>query len=163
VAAPPDQFWILVAALVGWIIQRMNAAKKKADPARRQAEADAASEEERTRRVQEAVQRRIAERRGGLQPARVPVPPRPIVVLPAEPPPELEELVQVVRPVELPKPPSLAMAGPKPPVMNTPPIPLAPVHPIVEELRQPESARRAILLREILGPPIAQRAGWTNR
>ena len=184
----------LAAAFAAWLKQR---ASKK--PARR-SEGDS-TEEERTRRVQEEIRRKIAQRRaeGTAAPERVtrereaepvgqqpevepvetseapetPIPPvdpfggkdawskwrdrRPL----AEPPvPAVSEpalATAVAPPISVPldpRPtPSAAIGAPSPILAQPHPV----VSPWVSELGGPGGLRKAVVWREILGPPVALR------
>jgi len=141
--------------------------------------ADAMEEAERTRRIQEEIRRKILERRSGGVPVPAPVEeysevpgwqgegPRPRTVVA---PPPLDESVlarqralqeqldalEVKRAATRARavsrtfpsaPPSIRSAGAK--VVETRPLVLA--------LRNPASLRQAIILREVLGPPVGLR------
>jgi hypothetical protein len=145
--------------------------------------ADAMEEAERTRRIQEEIRRKILERRSGGAPAPMPVPvpvedmrevpgwqgegPRPRTL--ATPPPLDEAVMSRQRALQeqldaleikraatraraesraFPSaPPSIRSAGTK--VVETRPLVLA--------LRNPASLRQAVVLREVLGPPVGLR------
>jgi len=140
-------------------------------------------EAERTRRIQEEIRRRIMERRG-LMPAPPPAPDS-VEAAPEflEPPPMFEE----VRPVMVEPPPMQAMdataapgysrelerqqqilqrlremetarqayAGIAPATVEAPVS--APANRLPANLRTPTGLRRAVVLREILGPPVGMR------
>jgi hypothetical protein len=127
-----------------------------------------AEDEERTRRVREDILRKIAERR-----ARAAVAPPPATLrverVPPEPPPVVAAAPYAGRgPAEAAAATPPAQA-PVPGVIGRlpSPLPAAPLAPSVqgpsigalwlEELRGRENVRRAILVREILGPPLALR------
>ncbi len=144
--------------------------------------ADALEEAERTRRIQEEIRRKILERRGGTPPpVAVPEPaaeyreepewleegPRPRPAPVAPPPLEdavlarqraLQEQLQALEERRTaarartssfpPPPPPLATAGGR----RSSALPA-----LVASLRDPAAVRRAILLREVLGPPVSLR------
>jgi hypothetical protein len=144
------------------LVARMLRARSKA-AAKRDGAAPAGQDDERTRRVREEIQRRIAERRGLAvpPPAAQPVPAPPVVfVEPAEPPPpvsdieavlaEQRRLAEEVRALDRAKPapipvPFRAPGGTDPAGDGRPgPFP---------ELATAAAARRAVILREVLGSP----------
>jgi hypothetical protein len=173
------QLLVVIFAGVVWLLKFLGRAKAAATqasnaprPARPQ-ESDAAEaaarrameDEERAQRVREDIQRRIAERQaraeGGLRPASVRperVSPPPLVparmfreaepVIPSAAFPPVETRAPAMVPGRPPAAAAAVGAGP----LGPPPGVLW-----LDELRSPETARRAILLREILGPPIALR------
>jgi hypothetical protein len=169
------QLLVVIVAGIAWALKLVgkasSAAARKAGPSvegeRREAEeAEEAArrsveDEERARRVREEILRKIAERRAQATGAPPPAPPRVRRV-----PPPIEPPRVTVIPVE-----AVASRAPAPPTFVSPlpaarPPPAsiaamahgpAPVSPWLEELRTPDAARRAILLREILGPPVALR------
>ena len=174
------QVLVLIFAGVVWVLKLIgkatSAAAPRAGPAgearppETEADEDAArrglEDEERARRVREDILRKIAERRAQAQrvpppaPARVqripmPVlePPRATVIPLPEAPEEAAypalRAAPAGRPAPMPPPPAVAPA--------TIGSGSAPGSVWLDELRAPESARRAILLREILGPPVALR------
>jgi len=138
-------------------------------------------EAERTRRIQEEIRRRIMERRG-LMPAAPPVTAGEAPEYP-EPPPMMEE----VRPVMVEPPPMQAMdaaaapgysrelerqqqilqrlreletarqayAGIAPAIVEA--LVSAPANRLPADLRTPTGLRRAVVLREILDPPVGMR------
>ncbi|HVW21111.1 MAG TPA: hypothetical protein VHC86_07825 [Opitutaceae bacterium] len=127
----------------------------------------AAEEEERTRRVREEVARKIAARR--RQESRFPAPLAPFPapapasesdadaaedsVLTAPVRAEEQKLVQQVKAMQA------AEAAPAPAFTPYAPPALsgAAESPWLAELREPGGARRAVILREILGPPLSLR------
>lgn len=146
-------------------------------------QADALEEEERTRRIQEEIRRKIMERRGGAAPVppAVPVPvdtyreqsgwreeaPRPLPV-PVAPPP-LDETIMArqralqeqIEALEVRRAATRARAG-------SPVFPSAPatvrkdarrdeLPALVTALRPPHALRQAVILREVLGPPVSMR------
>jgi hypothetical protein len=148
--------------------------------------ADAMEEEVRTRRIQEEIRRKIQERRGGGAPAPVAPPLReeaPAYEMPSEPdwreqealrpapqpPPlddgvlarqralqeQLEALAERRAALAAPRSesPAAATATAAFAVGTAPPKSGA----LLRDLRNPESIRRAIILREVLGPPLALR------
>jgi hypothetical protein len=128
------QILVAVAAVIAlWAKQRREAARSRSEgpaaPAAGQADA---MEEERTRRVQEEIRRKIAQRNAGPEEAPVlaeatPPPPPPVPARPAPAP-----APAAVRAVE-------------------------PAGDWLAELRGTQGARRAMVLREILGPPVGLR------
>lgn len=134
--------------------------------------ADAMEEEVRTRRIQEEIRRKIEERRSGGASAPVPPPLREEVAPRSAPQPpalddgvlgrqralqeQLEALVERRRaalaaarndsPVTASATSAMAV-GTAPPKSGA----------LLRDLRNPESIRRAIILREVLGPPLALR------
>lgn len=169
--------WALVA-IVGAVAAKKKAGQTKAA----RGEPSPVDEAERTRRVREEVARKIAARQrqdAGERLARLGAPPPPQPKPAAAPapaiPPDLYEwsgtarledealtapvrseesrLAEEVRAVQARQAaPERASTPYTPPVVVT-----APESPWLTELRQPGGARRAILLREILGPPLALR------
>jgi hypothetical protein len=148
--------------------------------------ADAMEEEVRTRRIQEEIRRKIQERRGGAAPVPAPPPLReeaPAYEMPAEPdwreqeapraapqPPPLDDGVlarqralqeQLEALAE--RRAALAASRSESPVAATAVAagPVGTASPksgaLLRDLRNPESVRRAIVLREELGPPLALR------
>lgn len=162
-AASPDPGWLssqlVFVAIAGatWLFRVIKssgdasrrAQAKPAEPAPAATLAELArEEEERTRRVREEIRRKIAERRAGSGvPPRVfeekwrPIPPA------AEPeaPPAPAEMPAAAAAFQASAIPAVAAPGPSAGVLW------------LEELRTRDSARRAILVREILGPPVALR------
>jgi len=153
----------IALALAAWAAATWSKLKK------RQATAapPAVDESERTRRVQEEVRRKIAERRAAIPPidpfggpsrrvvkpalAPVPVPPAPrddSEVLERQR--WLAEQASVLDAASRRSAAGVAQAA------LTTPLPVI-VSPWLAELREPASFRRAILLREILGPPVGLR------
>jgi hypothetical protein len=148
--------------------------------------ADAMEEEVRTRRIQEEIRRKIQERRGGGAPVPAPPPLReeaPAYEMPSEPdwreqeaprsapqPPPLDDGVlarqralqeQLEALAE--RRAALAASRSESPVAATA-VAAAAVGTaspksgaLLRDLRNPESVRRAIVLREVLGPPLALR------
>ncbi|HEX3731098.1 MAG TPA: hypothetical protein VHV47_14900 [Opitutaceae bacterium] len=169
--------WAIVA-IVGAV-----AAKKKAGQAKAaRGEPSPVAEAERTRRVREEVARKIAARQrqdAGDRLARLGVPPPPQPKPVAAPAPvfpsdlyewsgsarrEDEALTAPVRSeesrlAEEVRAMQAAQAAPeRASTPYTPPVmPATPESPWFTELRQPGGVRRAIVLREILGPPLALR------
>jgi hypothetical protein len=151
----------LLAVLAAWVVATWKKLSKpgggKAAPA-----AAAADETERTRRVQEEVRRKIAERRAGFPPPSA-APPRvaPRVVPPMEdvPADELAEgrerqrkLLEQIRALDAGR-----TAAPVAPVSGPSATAASPASDWLAELREPANARRAIVWREILGPPVGLR------
>lgn len=147
---------LLVTALAIWSNRRRATARAAVRPPAPVREDP--MEAERTRRVQEDIRRKIAQRAARAAP--------PVIAAAGSEPSA--------------PPPSLAMAPPPPadqPLFAAPPSFAAPVSPIeaspfrrdpapaaapprrdwLAELRERQGARRAIVLREILGPPVGLR------
>jgi hypothetical protein len=153
----------VAAAFALWNKQRRSAAKK-AEPARVSREGDA-MEAERRRRVQEDIRRKIAQR------AARPNPPA-SGEAPPEPPVAAERFNPVAAgragPIGAGKLESVSAPGRQPaaavsPIEASPfrrdlaPAPPAPPPDWLVELRDHSGVRRAILLREILSPPVGLR------
>jgi hypothetical protein len=155
------------AALALWNKQR-RAAAKKAGPARVSGN-DEAMEAERRRRVQEDIRRKIAQRAARPAPleAREEASQPPMVAEPTEPftnggpgrapagafsPAGAAKFAPVAAPPGGPQPFSPIAASPF--RKDLPPAPPAPTPDWLVELRDPSGVRRAILLREILSPPV---------
>lgn len=166
--------WWLVLAAGAWLVQRIQAAQKKAAATRPGADA-AEDEAARTRRVQAEVRRRIAERRSAPPPAPPPfdggeIPPEPVMEAPIEAAPGRVAIER--RPTA---PPGgwdadlatvaanqrAAMVVPRGSSAETAAAQTAELNGRaalwLAELRNPATVRRAVLLREILGPPIGLR------
>jgi hypothetical protein len=171
------QVLVLVIAGVIWVLKlvgRMSSSASRrdgpaAEPRRQETEADedaarrGLEDDERARRVREDILRKIAERR--VQAERVPPPPPRVQRIPRLP---LEPPRATVIPVrEVPAEDAYPALRAAPAVRLAPmpaPVAAAAVGPgsspgavWLDELRTRDSARRAILLREILGPPVALR------
>ncbi|GAB1488883.1 hypothetical protein MASR2M8_13310 [Opitutaceae bacterium] len=146
--------------------------------------ADALEEEQRTRRIQEEIRRKILERRAGTDPVPMPPPLResaPAYEAPAEIPSWREETPRAPQP-----PPvddgvlarqralqeqlqalaerraaiAAARSGASAPVATAKAavrVMPAKTGALLRDLRDPESMRRAIILREVLGPPVSLR------
>jgi len=188
------RIWLLVFGGIAWLlkaVQGTKSARSSRPAAPSDTEADAQS---RTRRVQEEVRRKIAERQAGRRPAAIPpasytgpvaspvVAPRPVADRPSwmdrgrdsapiqieEPPTEVsaEETAALVRQQKLAdqlnalneadraaqaRQSAAITAGVTPAPVNTP------AEGWLAELREPPGVRRAILVREILGPPVCFR------
>jgi hypothetical protein len=199
-----NHIWVVVviAGLVTRALQAVrgntSATKKTAEPSRRQEYVDA-EQAERTRKIREEIQRKIAERRGPGAAPPAPEPARPRLRVQdrspeATTPPSVLELPPMVRKV----------FGPAPAVEPTP-IPVEAVtssaelarqaaladqlrqviarktaeerratfassladqqqvallvnrEALLDDLHDPEALRRAFILREVLGPPMAMR------
>ncbi len=170
------QLRVVIFSGVVWVVEMLGKAKAAAArasnaprPAGQQdsEEAEAAArrameDEERAQRVREDILRRIAERRARAEGAARPASARPERVLPPPLVPlELDrEPEPVVASAALPPAPVMVLRGPPAEAAaaaGTGPLGSSPGLPWLDELRTPETARRAILLREILGPPIALR------
>jgi hypothetical protein len=165
----------ILLLFLGWVVAtwRKMAKKNAAAPPPARAALD---EDERTRRVKEEVRRKIAER----QATRAPAPP----AARQETPPETRRLpggvTEIFAPVDADAPPAVDYAaermrqerlgkeiaaieaGLPPPIAShqayappsaVPPPPLG----WLAALRDPLDVRRAIILREILGPPVGLR------
>ncbi len=147
------QILVAVAAVLAlWVKQRREAARSRGEaPGATGSGRPDPTEEERTRRVQEEIRRKIAQR-NAWQAAREDAPPvmtdEPAVASDSEP-----EGVQ-----SLPDAPRMfARAQALPPRAEPPPAPAAPAGDWLAELRGTQGARRAMVLREILGPPVGLR------
>jgi len=142
---------LLVFPAVVWLVNQVRAAgtARTAAQSGKAASGGDAAGAERTRRVQEEVRRRIAERRGMQAPAREPDQPR--------------ATVQARSPVQ---PPALAPAfaaayaadrvAARAPASSSLFVTPGAVE-LMLELHDPAQLRRAIILREVLGPPVALR------
>lgn len=149
--------------------------------------ADAMEEELRTRRIQEEIRRKIQERRGGGAPAPMPPPLReeaPAYEAPTEPvwreeaprsapqPPPLDDGVlarqralQEQLQALADRRAALAASRSEAPAMvaatsagvGAARVATPKSGALLRDLRDPESMRRAIILREVLGPPVALR------
>ncbi len=148
--------------------------------------AEAMEEELRTRRIQEEIRRKIQERRGGGVPAPVPPPLREEAPAYEAPPEPVWREEEVSRPVPAPPPlddgvlarqralqeqlqaladrrAALAAARSEAPATvaamsaGAPRAASPKSGALLRDLRDPESMRRAIVLREVLGPPVALR------
>ena len=174
---------VLFAAAV-WLLNRIGAAQKKnaARPGPAKPAESEAEEAERTRRVQEEVRRRIAERRALAQSEAAPA--APAMPEPFEPPrigeeappaeavaaPEYDEEAVLARQrnlesqlvaLEAAKAAALAQAkaaaaAPRPGSRGPARSP-ATAYALLADLQDPSAVRRAIVLREILGAPVGLR------
>ncbi len=171
------QLLVVIFAGVVWLLKflgKAKAAASQASNAPRAAQppeseaAEAAArrgieDEERAQRVREDILRRIAERRaraeGGLRPA--PVRPERVLPPPLVPARMNREAEPVISSPAFPpaetRPPAVVPSRPPAVAVGAGPFGPPPGNLWLDELRSPETARRAILLREILGPPIALR------
>jgi hypothetical protein len=171
---------VLFAAAV-WLLNRIGAAHKK-NAARPGPVQPADGEAERTRRVQEEVRRRIAERRAPAQSGAAPAAPvepdsfePPRIGEEAAPPdavaaPEDAEEAILARQrslesqlmaLEAGKAAALAQAraaaaAPRPGSRGPAGSPAA-AHALLADLQDPSAVRRAVVLREILGAPVGLR------
>lgn len=145
---------------------------------------EAFEEAERTRKIQEEIRRKILERRGGAAPAPVPVPTVPAPSMqeyreepewmgegppPRTAPPPLDEAVlarqralqEQIYALEARRAATKAQAAakgfPAAEGVQTGTRPYAELPALVTALKQPAALRQAIILREILGPPVALR------
>ncbi len=165
-------FFIAIAVVA--ILQRLKKSGQEESPPRSQA---APEEEERTRRIQEEIRRRIMERRG-LAPARQtteeqhrpfpPAPPmieeiRPIQVEPpslVEIPDDVDDSVEYRRQQDLIERARVAEAARRSRTAVAEPAPAAVAEhsgQLIPSLHDRSGLRRAIVLREILGPPVGLR------
>jgi hypothetical protein len=167
------QVLVVVAIAIAALFQKLKQARSQEAAGRTPATdpEDAA----RTRRIQEEIRRRIRERRG-LAPA---APPAPVTAgdepeFPS-PPPMIEEVRPiVVEPPPVPVADAAATSGyaaeyarqqqmlQQLRALKAAPAPVgaavaAPVSRLPTDLRHPAGLRRAIVLREILGPPLGMR------
>ncbi len=155
--------FLAIVAVVARLIARVKAAAAKAESPPPGPAAPAGGQVDRTDEVRDAVRRKIAERRLAAAP-----PP-----LEPEPPPDIgseeieavlarqKRLVDQMRALEEAK-----SRAPRPPAPGPMPAAAAPAflpahtaspHAFLVELRDVGNARRAIVLREILGAPVALR------
>jgi hypothetical protein len=173
------QILFLVAIAVATVVQRLKKAEKAGETPRPAAATP--EEEERTRRVQEDIRRRIMERRGLAPADSDEEEPRAILAAP----PMIEE----VRPLRVETPSGVAAAAAaaeariaaelkrqqemvervraleearRSKAVLTPPVPAGAAagdsgEQLLPDLRSGSGLRRAIMLREILGPPVALR------
>jgi len=165
-------FFPILALFFGWVASTIKKNKDKSAAASKSAPAGG-DEAERTRKVQETIRRKIAERRAAIppldpfggpggrlrrlmdQPNVVPV--RPVAVPPPMPDERalldsearLAAQVRQVQDVQQMAPAAVAAA---PAGVLQPPV-----SPWLLELREPSGIRRAIILREILGAPVGLR------
>ena len=160
-------FLPLIIIAVTWLLgARATRGLKKPGPT---AAPPSLDETERTRRVREEVQRKIAERRREAAPSRAPSPaPAPAAAMRPAPPADEEDeaeaslqrqqsLATQVRVLEEARMAAevrtralASFAAPNAPAVRSP-------SDWLQELRDPRSVRRAIVLREILSPPVALR------
>lgn len=171
-----DNLWWLVLAGAAWLLQRVKAAQKKAAQTKPGGgRPPAGGEAERTRRVREDIRRRVEERLAGRGISLPPEPPRreappapPPLYAPADSeavaaPPDVNDLAERLRALRAADAATrvreevAAFAAPDAPPAAGPEAPPAQLSPWQAALREPGSARRAIVLREILGPPAAFR------
>lgn len=171
--------WVVLIAGVSWLSKLIRGRPKPGSPA---PGAPDGEEAERTRRVQEEVRRRIAERRSRVfQSAPETAAPRPAAqnqgenlrkliakMAGEEPaPPALDEakaalarqraIEEKLRVLESEQAAALARAAQTAAVMPAPSAPAVSPAGWLGELRDPRGLRRAIVLREILGPPVGLR------
>jgi hypothetical protein len=160
---------------LGWVVAtwRKMAKKNAAAPPPARVALD---EDERTRRVKEEVRRKIAERQAARAPApaaaRQEIPPetrRPaggvtetFIPPEADAPPAVDYRAEQARQERLAKEMAAIEAGLPPPIAThqayaPPPASPPPVLGWLAGLRDPLEVRRAIVLREILGPPVGLR------
>jgi len=165
----PRLLLVLVAG-AAWLFKNLLSAVR-ARPAVRPGEggmggAGAEDEAERTRRVQEEVRRRIAEKRSEWRPAEG-EPMDPFEVEIPSSPPEFaapRPSVGPTPPRRVPIQPQASVQAPVPTQVAKPTLAPAPVPAtasagadLLLEIHNPMQARRAIILREVLGPPVALR------
>jgi hypothetical protein len=166
----------LALLFVGWLASTWKKIGQQ-KTARRPPTRAAADEAERTRRVQAEVRRRIAERQGAPPPvASAPRPePAPPVTrrldggvtevfepAPAAMPPAVDYSAEQARQERLTKELAAIEAGLPPPIASHQAYAPAPASPPPVQgwlvaLRDPVNVRRAIILREVLGPPVGLR------
>lgn len=181
-----QELWLLLIGAGGWLLKKVMTKPEIPPAPRGRAVSQQDEDAERTRRVQEEVRRRIAERRLGrpVPPAigsNLPVPSEIEAPRPVAPswsvrrrPAVAEEPSEPVQ-NDAPASPVAAVAArraePLAPLMAGPEAAFAPpVHKwtaqaarptkgseIAGELKDPEAVRRAFVLREILGRPLALR------
>ena len=150
----------VVVIVITWFLGALNQAKKKS--AGRPAP-DAGDEAERTRRVQEDVQRKIAERRRAAAPPPLTTA-RGASGPPAQPVDEEDEeeavlqrqqrLAEQMRVLEEVRASAQVRAAAAASVVEQAG---ASSRDWLRELRDPQNARRGIVLREVLGPPVGLR------
>ncbi|HEY3757966.1 MAG TPA: hypothetical protein VGL42_17555 [Opitutaceae bacterium] len=164
--------WLVLAAAGGiaQMVRKAMAARKKADGTPKRDP----DQDERTRRVREEVARKIAQRRS--PPPRLPPPAAPpgwklpTASLPRRQPSPIPELEELVQPEFAPASAFASFPGSDGDAASTSvavpamsPILGAPVTSrrleLFDDLRSPATTRRAVLLREIIGPPVALRRG----
>jgi hypothetical protein len=160
---------------IGWLVATWRKIAKRNAAAPPPARA-AIDEDERTRRVKEEVRRKIAERQAERTPAaaaaRQEIPPETRrlaggateVFVPADvsAPPPVDYQAEQARQERLGKEIAAIEAGLPPPIAThqayaPPPASPPPVLGWLAGLRDPLEVRRAIVLREILGPPVGLR------
>jgi type IV secretory pathway VirB10-like protein len=196
-----DHVWVLVAiaTVIGRLFMKFrggNASQGDQPAPRKEFVFEDPELAERTRKIREEIQRRIAERRGQhLQPPVLPPQPRPAPLAeapaPAAPPITLREVIrEVMQPRPEPVPSSRQMttagmavenerqvdllkklkeaeqmkaaavrrAASEATTISREPAALPQVRAaVLEDLRAPQALRRAFVLREVLGPPVALR------
>ncbi|HUL53775.1 MAG TPA: hypothetical protein VLT83_10250 [Opitutaceae bacterium] len=176
----PQVLFLIVIAVVA-MLQKLKQAHSQ-DAAGR-GPATSQEDEERTRRIQEEIRRRIRERRGlapaapppraGDHPVFPPAPPmieevRPVVVPPPLPVEDVtataglaaeyerqQKMLQQLQAIKAARQTSTSVA-PAAAAAAPAAAPVAVGH-FVADLRNPAGLRRAIVLREILGPPVGLR------
>ena len=161
----------LAAGAVAWMMQQRKQAKpaEKSQPAGGKTFADPELAE-RTRKIREEIQRKIEERTRRATPARPAVPPAA-----TQSPPMAAKRVVTPRatvpkpakreePVAPPAPPEPVLAAIVTPVVvfeshaaQAEAAAVAARLAVLEDLRDPAALRRAFVLREVIGPPIALR------
>jgi hypothetical protein len=160
------QLFVFLFAAVAWVIKAIGKAKGAAtkpaapspDPARQET-----FDEARARRVREDILRKVAERQIRRSPAYAPAIPPPLSEdedgnLPGEIPTWRQPQIVPSVPVKAAVSPQAA------PTQAPAPLPVVAAQAApslgalwLEELRTRDSVRKAIVLREVLGPPIALR------
>jgi|SRR5665213_3087893 len=142
----------VAVVFLGWLAATWKKLAKQSAPPRAPVR-PAGDEEERTRRIKEEVRRKIVERRGAPAPTSAPAPlPAPAGDYLAEQARQ-ERLAKEMAAIEAGLPPPIAAHQPYAPSSSSP----APALGWLEALRDPLNVRRAIVLREVLGPPMGLR------
>ncbi len=164
-------FFPILALFFGWVASTIKKNKDKSAAASKSAPAGG-DEAERTRKVQETIRRKIAERRAAIPPLdpfggpggrlrRLMDQPNVVPVRPDPAPPMAGEralidgearLAAQVRQVQ-----AVQQMAPGPVAAAPAGVLQPPVSPWLLELREPSGIRRAIILREILGTPVGLR------
>jgi hypothetical protein len=146
---------LVLVALAARFLRRRSAASRAESAG---APAPGGREDERTRRVREEVQRRIAERRMEAAPPPVAARAAPVSVPPARPPApapvsDIEEVLAEQRKLAE----EVQALDRARPVFSRAPVAAAAAvqarEPGLPGLGSPQTARQAIVLREVLGPP----------
>ena len=181
------QLIIAIAGAVAWWLNQRRQAKMTGEEPRKEATFDDPELAERTRRIREEIQRKIEQRARGYvneqptlphnEPAEPPPVLREVVMArPPEPPPlsravaaKQEEqrtagileqqaaLVEQLRKIAEAKAAAMSRAQFESPISSVGQAAAVARSALADDLRDPDSLRRAFILREILGPPVALR------